>query len=53
MPIEFEAKLAKVGDELVIPLPPVVNQELKWGEGDVVTTVADDTGAVIKIHRSG
>jgi hypothetical protein len=51
MQIEFEARLAKVGDELVIPLPSTVSQELKWTEGDVMTTVADEAGATIKVRR--
>ena len=54
MRVEFEAQLARVGDELVMPLPSVVYQELKWAEGDVMTTVADETGAVIKVsHPEG
>jgi hypothetical protein len=52
MRVEFEAKLARVGDELVMPLPSVVYQELKWAEGDVMTTVADEAGAVIEIRRT-
>lgn len=54
MPVEFQVKLIRIGDELVLPLPTVVCQDFRWTEGDVMKTVVDEEGAIIKaLHQPG